>query len=354
MGLYAYTDIMKAQMPDLCFGYLTTYCLLQLTTGTISFASALVSSSSIARIERVSAVLDTTVKTRTSTTKLFSASHNDGRTNNEPDLFDYFDPLLSPHAYPNGISPTAKPLTDVGPPVKKTAFANPFGIDYMSQKMRGTEEPPSTPPAQTTKSSNQDLFDYFDPLLSPHAYPNGISPTNKKPQALEVVDEGYNPLKLNTDIISGTSRKRIGILLMDHGSRNPASNARLHHLAQLYQLSISDPSGLASASSSSSFRVESEIIVKAAHMEIATPSIPDGLKALMEDGVDEIVCHPYFLSPGRHVMEDIPQIVKQAIEDLSIEIPVITTEPVGSNTQLMIGAIHSLVRENSQLLRRQT
>jgi sirohydrochlorin ferrochelatase len=67
---------------------------------------------------------------------------------------------------------------------------------------------------------------------------------------------------------------------------------------------------------------------------------------------DEIICHPYFLSPGRHVREDIPQIIEEAIASLQIEIPVITTDPLGSNTQLMLGAIHSLVRENSQLLKK--
>ena len=57
------------------------------------------------------------------------------------------------------------------------------------------------------------------------------------------------------------------------------------------------------------------------------------------------------MSPGRHVKEDIPQLVEEAITSLNIQIPVITTDPVGSNTQLMIGAIHSLVRENSDILR---
>ena len=66
---------------------------------------------------------------------------------------------------------------------------------------------------------------------------------------------------------------------------------------------------------------------------------------------DEIICHPYFLSPGRHVREDIPEIIEEAIASLQIEIPVITTDPLGSNTQLMLGAIHSLVRENSQVLK---
>ncbi|MGK3755908.1 MAG: hypothetical protein ACI8RD_008218, partial [Bacillariaceae sp.] len=32
-------------------------------------------------------------------------------------------------------------------------------------------------------------------------------------------------------------------------------------------------------------------------------------------------------------------------------IPIVTTAPVGSNTQLMLGAIHSLVRENSRYLK---
>ena len=31
----------------------------------------------------------------------------------EPDLFEYFDPLLSPHAYPNGIQSGEKPADDV-------------------------------------------------------------------------------------------------------------------------------------------------------------------------------------------------------------------------------------------------
>jgi len=69
---------------------------------------------------------------------------------------------------------------------------------------------------------------------------------------------------------------------------------------------------------------------------------------------DEIVCHPYFLSPGRHVTEDIPQILKEAVAALDIDIPVVTTDPVGSNTQLMIGAIHSMVRETSALLVKNT
>lgn len=49
--------------------------------------------------------------------------------------------------------------------------------------------------------------------------------------------------------------------------------------------------------------------------------------------------------------EDIPQIIEGAIASLNIQIPLTVTDPVGTNTQLMLGAIHSLVRENSKLMR---
>ena len=67
--------------------------------------------------------------------------------------------------------------------------------------------------------------------------------------------------------------------------------------------------------------------------------------------VDEIICHPYFLSPdGRHVSEDIPEIVNEAIESLNIEVPVITTEPVGSDMKLMVQVIQSICEESSEVL----
>ena len=89
------------------------------------------------------------------------------------------------------------------------------------------------------------------------------------------------------------------------------------------------------------------MIVRHAHMEIAEPSIKDALASLLEEGVDEIVCHPYFLSPGRHVKEDIPELVAEATKSLQIKIPIVTTEPVGSQTDIMIRAIHSAVKKTA-------
>lgn len=238
----------------------------------------------------------------------------------EPDLFEYFDPLLSPHEYPNGISPDQKPGQQSESQPSKPK--QPFGLELMSNQFPAEfVSPPEELAEQTAKNkfktsdrnnSEVDLFDVFDPTLSPHAYPNGIPSIKKRKKTLTV-----------------------GILLMDHGSRNDASNERLHEMARLYQNIVGDPE---------------RVIVKAAHMEIASPTIPEQLQKFADLGVDEIICHPYFLSPGRHVKEDIPRILQDAIENLGLDIPMVTTSPVGSHTKLMINAIHSLVEEKSAIL----
>jgi len=95
-------------------------------------------------------------------------------------------------------------------------------------------------------------------------------------------------------------------------------------------------------------RAASTVIVRACHMEIAPPFIQDGIRDLVLAGVDEIVCHPYFLSPGKHVTQDIPKLVDESLETLDVQIPVRTTDPVGSRTDVMLRAIHSLVEETSE------
>eukprot|EP00536_Pseudo-nitzschia_multiseries_P017748 jgi/Psemu1/264485/estExt_Genewise1Plus.C_17830012 len=283
----------------------------------------------------------------------------------EPDLFEYFDPLLSPHAYPSGISPDKKPAFEKKKEVENERRREETTTNEQKEfgfRLSVNEENPTMGSASNNsepkKEEEEDLFEFFDPLLSPHAYPDGIkskqesmSSMKASPSALEVVeDRSYTPVSVSST--DNGMKKKVGVLLMDHGSRKAKSNARLQAMAKLYQLTLgynedeSDGDAL------------TEIIVRAAHMEIATPSIPDGLKELKDLGVDEIVCHPFFLSAdGRHVKEDIPQIIGDAIEDLwgeetgAKKIPVVTTAPVGSNTQLMLGAIDSLVRENSQYLK---
>ena len=70
------------------------------------------------------------------------------------------------------------------------------------------------------------------------------------------------------------------ILLVDHGSRRPAANALLEDIATKLRERVPDR------------------VVQVAHMELAEPSIADGIAACVAAGAREIVVHPYFLAPG--------------------------------------------------------
>lgn len=179
----------------------------------------------------------------------------------ERDLFDYFDPLLSPHAYPNGIDAGPSTTDSSSSTNSSPASKSPFGFELGSQSAGASSKSESS-------RQGQDLFDYFDPLLSPHAYPNGIDAGASKP--LSSVPP--SPLEVVK------AKKKVGVLLMDHGSRNNASNVRLEKLAELYQMTANFD------------QVDGEdmIVVEPAHMEIASPTIAEGLKKLLDQGVGKL------------------------------------------------------------------
>jgi sirohydrochlorin ferrochelatase len=80
------------------------------------------------------------------------------------------------------------------------------------------------------------------------------------------------------------------LLVIAHGSRREASNDEIRELTDR----ITEKAG-------ASF----DLIVPA-FLELAEPSIPEGIKICAEKGATEILVMPYFLSAGRHVAEDIP------------------------------------------------
>jgi hypothetical protein len=290
----------------------------------------------------------------------------------QPDLFDYFDPLLSPHAYPNGVVPPGQDRKRgwVAPTAKGTATtatvprsakdesennAAPLQLDHV--EYLGVPHPE---PIRYRKEDYQDhmkldnlnflgvgthsnawprdpqglpLVDayesQFDPTLSPHLYPQGAPRT--------VVSEKFDSAKATSAPTNINVREEyrpplVGILLIDHGSKSEASNRALHNMAKLYEESVTS------------------VVVQGAHMELGQPGVKEGMELLLNRGVDEIVCHPYFLGPGRHVSEDIPRLVRDAAEALDVQIPVRTTAHVGSDAMVMLGAIHGLVKQSSTLL----
>ena len=110
-------------------------------------------------------------------------------------------------------------------------------------------------------------------------------------------------------------KSKPAILLVDHGSRRAEANQQLESIAQL--LRNRDP----------------ERIVRIAHMEIAKPTIAEGLAACVSAGAREIVVHPYLLAPGRHSREDIPTLSAEAAAGHP-GVAVRVSEPLGVHDKL--------------------
>lgn len=55
--------------------------------------------------------------------------------------------------------------------------------------------------------------------------------------------------------------------------------------------------------------------VRCAFLELAQPSIAEGIAECAASGAGTVVVYPYFLSAGRHVATDIPEEVAAALSD---------------------------------------
>jgi sirohydrochlorin ferrochelatase len=93
-------------------------------------------------------------------------------------------------------------------------------------------------------------------------------------------------------------RLKIGLIIVDHGSRRAESNQMLEELARLF---------------AERFAGKYEI-VEPAHMEIAEPSIAAAYAACARRGAERIIVCPFFLGPGKHWTQDIPQLTAAAAE----------------------------------------
>ncbi len=91
----------------------------------------------------------------------------------------------------------------------------------------------------------------------------------------------------------GDEQKR-ALVIVAHGSRRTASNEEIRDLAA--SLDANPRNDFAS--------------VVTAFLELAEPTIPDGIENCIQSGASEVIVFPYFLSAGRHVAQDIPAEVK--------------------------------------------
>jgi len=85
------------------------------------------------------------------------------------------------------------------------------------------------------------------------------------------------------------------LILVDHGSRRAEAHAHLEWLAE--QIRVQRPA----------------LSVYVAHLELAAPSIGEAIARSVAEGARELVIHPLFLAPGRHLHEDVPAQVREAL-----------------------------------------
>jgi sirohydrochlorin ferrochelatase len=84
------------------------------------------------------------------------------------------------------------------------------------------------------------------------------------------------------------------LLIVAHGSRRQLSNDAVAEMSTR----VAKLAG------------ERFINVSCAFLELAEPSIETGIDQCVAAGAEEVIVMPYFLSPGRHVAEDVPGIVR--------------------------------------------
>lgn len=108
---------------------------------------------------------------------------------------------------------------------------------------------------------------------------------------------------------------QIGIIVVDHGSRRPESNDLLLAVVKLFAEQSDYP------------------IIEPAHMELAEPTIEQAFDRCVQRGAKIVVCHPFFLLPGKHWNQDIPNLTAAAAGKHP-GIRWMVTAPIGMNEKM--------------------
>lgn len=110
--------------------------------------------------------------------------------------------------------------------------------------------------------------------------------------------------------------QRLAIVLIDHGSQRAEANAQLEELRN---------------------RVASQrpqARVSTAHLEVAEPGLQRAIDDCVAEGATLIVVHPFFLSPGRHTQQDVPEQIRVARERHPT-VAILQSEPLGLSEELV-------------------
>ena len=119
----------------------------------------------------------------------------------------------------------------------------------------------------------------------------------------------------------------LGVIIVDHGSRSPQSNALLHELVRQFADAYADRFP----------------IVEPAHMELSEPSIASAFARCVGSGADEIIVCPFFLGPGKHWQDDIPRLTAEAARCFGVQRYAVAA-PLGVD-QLMLKLLDKRISE---------
>ena len=112
------------------------------------------------------------------------------------------------------------------------------------------------------------------------------------------------------------SEPRTAVLLIAHGSRRPAANADLEFMAGQLHTRSRYP------------------IVQIAYLELAEPSIADGGALCVAHGATLVILLPYFLSPGKHVVEDLTRSRDELLNSFP-SVRFVLAKPLGGHPLLL-------------------
>jgi len=111
-------------------------------------------------------------------------------------------------------------------------------------------------------------------------------------------------------------KKKKGFLVIAHGSRKDEANQQVFTLVRrLRDYFQSD-------------------MFETAFMELASPSIKEGIMTLIKKGMDELIVSPFFLFTGMHYSKDVPGLIKEAIEEADKNIDFKMLKPVGKHPDI--------------------
>ena len=131
-------------------------------------------------------------------------------------------------------------------------------------------------------------------------------------------DEYEVPRMISVDSNIEMEKKKRALILVDHGSVVDKANDMLVQITQI-------------------LREDDECdfeIVRYSHMELSEPTISQTFDACVADGAEEIIVHPYFLFPGKHSTQDIPNMVREAAKKHP-QVSYRVTAPLGLHNKIL-------------------